>query len=202
MNRPEDGSWDPSDPANFYFNTTASFGNASTAGISRSWQLRFSDPKDLTKGGTASVAVASPPFDATKANADQGGPRMLDNLTVNDRGKIIALEDVGNNAYLGGVFHVDPSTGATSRIAQYDPELFTPGLRASSPRTRSRPGSSPCRSWARAGTSSTPRCTRPPAIPPPSRAASSCCCRRPARPSATTGATTVTGARTARGGRP
>jgi secreted PhoX family phosphatase len=38
LNRPEDGSWDPSDPQNFYFNTTAAFN-----GISRIWRLRFID---------------------------------------------------------------------------------------------------------------------------------------------------------------
>jgi hypothetical protein len=122
MNRPEDGSWDPSDPHNFYFNTTAAFN-----GISRLWKLTFNDPSNLAAGGTATIAVESPAFDPSKSNADQTGPRMMDNLTVNDRGQVIMLEDVGNNAYLGGVYLYDPATGAVARVAQHDPALFVPG---------------------------------------------------------------------------
>jgi len=122
MNRPEDGSWDPSDPHNFYFNTTASF-----TGISRIWKLHFNNPADVTKGGTATIEVASPPFDPAKPNAEQSGPRMLDNMTVNKRGQVISLEDVGNNAYLGGVYRYDPSTGGLARIAEHDPARFGVG---------------------------------------------------------------------------
>ena len=122
LNRPEDGSWDPSDPHNFYFNTTASF-----TGISRMWKLTFADPANLLAGGVATIETKSPAFDSTKSNADQAGPRMFDNMTVNGRGQVIALEDVGNNAYLGGVYQYDPSTGALARIAQHDPALFGVG---------------------------------------------------------------------------
>jgi hypothetical protein len=122
MNRPEDGSWDPTDAANFYFNTTAAFNS-----ISRLWKLEFDDPSDITKGGTATVQVASPEFDASKSDANQAGPRMLDNLTVNDRGQIVDLEDVGNNSYIGGVYQFDPSTGGLARIAEHDPNLFADG---------------------------------------------------------------------------
>ena len=122
MNRPEDGSWDPSDAHNFYFNTTASFG-----GLSRIWKLRFDDPANVTAGGSATIAVQSPAFDPTKPDAAQAGPRMLDNITVNDRGQVISLEDVGNNAYLGGVYQYDPATGALARIAQHDPARFVAG---------------------------------------------------------------------------
>jgi hypothetical protein len=122
MNRPEDGSWDPSDAHNFYFNTTASF-----TGISRIWKLRFDAPSDVLAGGVATIEVASPPFDPGKPNERQAGPRMLDNMTVNERGQVISLEDVGNNAYLGGVYQYDPSTGAVARIAEHDPDRFVPG---------------------------------------------------------------------------
>jgi hypothetical protein len=122
LNRPEDGSWDPSDAHNFYFNTTAAFN-----GISRMWKLRFDSPSDVLAGGVATIEVASPPFDPTKSNADQAGPRMFDNMTVNDRGQVIDLEDVGNNAYLGGVYQYDPSTKDLARIAQHDPNRFAVG---------------------------------------------------------------------------
>jgi hypothetical protein len=122
MNRPEDGSWDPTNPGNFYFNTTASF-----TGISRIWKLRFDDPANVLAGGTATIAAASPPFDPAKPNSEQAGPRMLDNMTVNGRGQVISLEDVGNNAYLGGVYLYDASTGGLARIAEHDPARFGVG---------------------------------------------------------------------------
>ena len=52
---------------------------------------------------------------------------MLDNITVDDRGRVIALEDVGNNAYLGGVYLYDPSTGGLARVARHDPDRFAVG---------------------------------------------------------------------------
>ena len=122
MNRPEDGSWDPTDPQNFYFNTTAAFN-----GITRIWKLRFDDPANVLAGGTATIAVAGPPFDPSKPDAEQAGPRMLDNMTVNGRGQLISLEDVGNNAYLGGVYQYDPATGQLGRIAEHDPARFAVG---------------------------------------------------------------------------
>jgi hypothetical protein len=52
---------------------------------------------------------------------------MLDNMTVNTRGQVISQEDVGNNAYLGGVYQYDPSTGGLVRIAEHDPARFAVG---------------------------------------------------------------------------
>jgi hypothetical protein len=54
MNRPEDGSWDPSDSHNFYFNTTAAFN-----GITRSWKLRFDDPGNVLTGWAAALSRLS-----------------------------------------------------------------------------------------------------------------------------------------------
>jgi hypothetical protein len=122
MNRPEDGSWDPSDARNFYFNTTAAFN-----GISRIWKLRFDNPANVLAGGTATIAFAGPAFDPARSNADQAGPRMLDNMTVNTRGQVISLEDVGNNPYVGGVYVHDPATGGVVRIAEHDPARFAVG---------------------------------------------------------------------------
>jgi hypothetical protein len=124
MNRPEDGSWDPSDAHNLYFNTTASFGSATAPGITRTWKLRFDKPSDVLAGGVAKIAIAGPAFDPAKTNAQQGGPRMLDNITVNGLGQAIALEDVGGNDYLGGVYLYDPRSGSLSRVAQHDPARF------------------------------------------------------------------------------
>jgi hypothetical protein len=94
---------------------------ANTLGVTRAHGAK------VLAGGVASIAVASPAFDPAKSHADQTGPRMLDNMTVNDRGQVISLEDVGNNAYLGGVYQYDPSTGGLTRIAEHDPERFGVG---------------------------------------------------------------------------
>jgi hypothetical protein len=52
---------------------------------------------------------------------------MLDNITVNDHGQVLMLEDVGSQAYLGGVWAYDIGTGQLTKVAQHDPSRFTPG---------------------------------------------------------------------------
>jgi hypothetical protein len=115
FDRPEDGSWDPTNPNVYYFVTTAAFGEHS-----RLWRATFTDAANPSLGGTIERVLEGPSV-ATE------GPHMMDNITVNDRGQLIILEDVGNNPYLGGVYQFDPGTGALARIAQHDPERFLPG---------------------------------------------------------------------------
>lgn len=122
LNRPEDGSFDPSDDAGFWFATTASF-----TGISRLWHLEFDDARDPLAGGTARVVTQSPPYDATVSAAEQAGPRMMDNLTVDGRGRVLVQEDPGNQPYVAGVFSVDPRSGTATEIAAHRPSLFAPG---------------------------------------------------------------------------
>lgn len=117
--RPEDGAWDPTHPAGFYFATTASF-----SGTSRLWHLDFSDAGDVLKGGTATIALASPAHQG--GSADEQGPRMMDNVTVDDRGQVLIQEDPGGQDYLSGVFHLDPRTGVATRVARHDPARFAP----------------------------------------------------------------------------
>jgi hypothetical protein len=52
---------------------------------------------------------------------------MFDNITVNTRGQVVLNEDVGNQAYLGGVWVYDIASGALSEIAEHDPDRFKPG---------------------------------------------------------------------------
>ncbi|WP_167880332.1 alkaline phosphatase PhoX [Nocardioides guangzhouensis] len=117
LDRPEDAVWDGSGRG-LWFATTGAFDRASNL-----WHLTFDDPADVLAGGTAEIAVTSPPYDA----ADPQGPRMMDNLTVNDRGQVLIQEDPGDRAYSAGVYQYDPSTGGLRRIAQHDPALFTEG---------------------------------------------------------------------------
>lgn len=109
--RPEDSSWDPNDPSTFYFVTTNSF-----TGPSRLWRLTFDDPANPSAGGTVEMLL-----DGTE------GQKMLDNITVNDRGQVVALEDVGNNEHIGKVWLYDPATDSLTLVAQHDPSRFTPG---------------------------------------------------------------------------
>jgi hypothetical protein len=63
-------------------------------------------------------------------NGNENGadhPQMFDNITVTAQGKVILLEDVGNNAHLGKVWEYDPATDSLSQLAQHDANLFKPG---------------------------------------------------------------------------
>ncbi len=118
FDRPEDGAWDPTNPDDYYFVTTASMSKHS-----RLWRLSFVDAAHPELGGTV-TKVLEGPDDPTPGSA---GPKMMDNLTVNDRGQILIQEDPGGNAYLAGVYQYDIATGAVRRIADHDPQRFTPG---------------------------------------------------------------------------
>jgi hypothetical protein len=111
FNRPEDASWDASNPSAFYFVTT----NAFTA-PSRLWRLNFTDISNPTAGGTIDMAL-----DGTE------GQKMLDNITVNERGQVIALEDVGNNPHIGKVWQYFPDSDTLTEVAHHDPDRFLVG---------------------------------------------------------------------------
>ncbi|MFT3926344.1 MAG: hypothetical protein QM778_27610 [Myxococcales bacterium] len=109
--RPEDGAWDPVNPNDFYFNTTASF-----TGHSRLWRLRFDDVNSPELGGKIEMLL-----DGTE------GFKMLDNLTIDRRGHVLLVEDVGNNAYIGRVLRYDIATDTLTVLAQHDPNRFVTG---------------------------------------------------------------------------
>jgi hypothetical protein len=132
--RPEDGAWDPKHPSDFYFVTTSNFGPNSAGtldGHTRLWRLRFKDPSDPTRGGRLTLLVngeiGTPDSGGGTQAASSPGPQMLDNLTVDDRGRVIMLEDVGNQSYRGGVWVYDTHKGSLTEVAIADPALFTPG---------------------------------------------------------------------------
>ena len=93
--RPEDGAWDPANPADFYFVTTdridsISFGGGTQVANSRLFRMRFSDVNNVLAGGTIEALL-----DGTDVM------NMGDNLTVfNDlQGgtRVILTEDPGNS---------------------------------------------------------------------------------------------------------
>ncbi|MFZ5893498.1 MAG: hypothetical protein ACOY0T_20725 [Myxococcota bacterium] len=109
--RPEDGLWDPSNPNDFYFVTTASF-----TSNSRLWRLRFNDATNPALGGTIEMLL-----DGSE------GHRMLDNLGIDSSGHIMAVEDVGNQPHLGRVLRYDIASDTLSVVATADPARFTSG---------------------------------------------------------------------------
>lgn len=134
--RPEDGAWDPRHPNDFYFVTTSSFGPLPAeqrTGQTRLWRVRFADVTDPGKGGQLTLLVDGPvgtaddpPATGTQS-AGSPGPQMLDNVTVNDRSQVIMLEDVGNQAYVGGVWLYDTGSGRLVKVAAHDPNRFAVG---------------------------------------------------------------------------
>lgn len=116
--RPEDVSWDPTNPNVFYFVTTASFG-----GQSRLYQATLADIAHPELGGTIRAVLDSSQLPTN----DDVGPRMMDNLTVADNGHVIIQEDVGGNAHLGRTFDYDPATDTLVTIAEHNPAQFLAG---------------------------------------------------------------------------
>jgi secreted PhoX family phosphatase len=109
--RPEDGSWDPTNPNVFYFVTT----NAFTA-PSRLWRVTFDDVRNPTAGGTIEMAL-----DGTE------GQKMMDNITVDDRGNVLIQEDVGGNDHIGKVFKYFAESDTLTEVAHHDENRFAPG---------------------------------------------------------------------------
>lgn len=109
--RPEDGSWDPSNPNDFYFNTTNAFSSPS-----RLWRVRFKDISNPELGGTITAVL-----DGTE------GQKMLDNLTIDNFGHAILTEDVGGNAHNGKVWQYTFETDVLTLLAEHDPNRFITG---------------------------------------------------------------------------
>ena len=109
--RPEDGSFDPTNPNVFYFTTTNSF-----EGNSRLYRLTFDDITDPLSGGSVEAVLEG-----------NEGQRMFDNLTVADDGKVYLQEDPGGNDRLSKVWVYDPVTDVLSEVAEHNPVFFAPG---------------------------------------------------------------------------
>jgi hypothetical protein len=111
FNRPEDACWDPKNPDDLYFVTTASF-----TGASRLWRLRFVDAAHPELGGTIDMLL-----DGSE------GQHMFDNITVDRRGFVLLQEDVGNNAHIGKVWRYDIKRDELVEAAAHDPARFLAG---------------------------------------------------------------------------
>ncbi len=109
--RPEDGSWDPSNPNTFYFVTT----NAITA-PSRLWKMEFTDITNPEAGGIITAVL-----DGTE------GQKMMDNITVDATGNIIIQEDPGNAAHIAKIWEYRTATDEFIEIGKHDPNRFISG---------------------------------------------------------------------------
>lgn len=113
--RPEDGAWDPSNPNDFYFVTTATYTSPS-----RLWRLRFDDGAVPEFGGTITMLLAG-----------TEGHHMFDNLTITRRGQIFLQEDPGVPAvapdHLAVIWRYTIETDTLRAVARHDPERFVPG---------------------------------------------------------------------------
>lgn len=125
--RPEDGGWDKKNHNRYYFVTTdqmdaAKDGNLNTdispnqIGRSRLWALTFDNSSKPELGGKIEMLL-----DGTSS---QGDYQMFDNITVNDDGSLILLEDVGGNQHNGKIWKFNPVDGSMTKLAGFDPQLF------------------------------------------------------------------------------
>lgn len=123
FSRPEDGAWNPLDPHQLYFVTTDRLDQASDnlgtqIGQTRLWRLTFDDLSNPDAGGRIDLLIDGRTVDGQKVN-------MFDNLTVNERtGQLVLLEDVGNAAHNGKVWHYDPATDVLTLVARHDRARF------------------------------------------------------------------------------
>jgi hypothetical protein len=131
MGRPEDAVWETAGDGLYFASTGVNNPGfdppqPSFTRISRVWHLQFNDPSDVTAGGVARIALAGPDYDPLTSEAPQG-PRMMDNLTLTDRGQVLIQEDTGNQPYVSGIWQLDPASGKARRVATLDPDRFLPG---------------------------------------------------------------------------
>jgi VCBS repeat-containing protein len=118
--RPEDGAWDPNRPEDFYFATTDRFdqtknGSGATVGRSRLWRLRFTDISNPALGGTITMLI-----DGSQAT----DPQMMDNLCVDQYGRVIVTEDPGGNAHSARIWSYTIAAGALVEVGKHDTARF------------------------------------------------------------------------------
>jgi len=112
VQRCEDGAWDPRRKRqnDYYFVTTASITTNS-----RLWRLRFDDIEDPVSGGTVEILL----------RGDEGH-RMLDNVTVDQLGRVLMDEDPGGNNRIAKLWLYAIDTRELIQVAAHNPRFFDP----------------------------------------------------------------------------
>lgn len=148
FSRPEDGAWNPANPAQFYFVTTdrldqVSDGLGAQIGQTRLWRLTFTDITSPALGGTIDLMIDGRTVGGEKVN-------MFDNICVNEtNGHILLQEDVGGAAHNGKVWDYDPATftgvtntGTLIKVLKHDISRFGDvGVAATAPFNNDEEGS-------------------------------------------------------------
>ena len=134
--RPEDGTWDPNNPNDYYFATTDRLDTQDAGGAqvgnSRLWKLHFNDLSNPTAGGTIEAVLKGIGSNGNDTNQ----PNMIDNITFGKDGNLILLEDPGNAAHNARLYSYNPKTKRLKQIARHDVSRFgTVGTPASLPFT-------------------------------------------------------------------
>lgn len=109
--RPEDGSWIPGKPNEFYFVTTNAF-NAP----SRLWKVVFKDINNPELGGTIDVML----------NGAEG-QKMMDNICADNAGHLLIQEDPGNNTHIAKIWQYSTLSNQLKLIGEHDPTRFVKG---------------------------------------------------------------------------
>jgi hypothetical protein len=55
------------------------------------------------------------------------GQKMMDNITINDRGQIVIQEDPGNQSYVARMWLYDIASDTLTEVAHHDEERFADG---------------------------------------------------------------------------
>jgi hypothetical protein len=114
--RPEDGAWDPRNPGDYYFNTTAK--RIDQGGKSRLWRLRFTDITNPALGGTLTVLLYG-----------TEGHSMLDGMAIDKYGNILLQEDTGSSAPVDRppkIWQYKISNGKFKELAKIDQDVYYP----------------------------------------------------------------------------
>lgn len=109
--RPEDGAWDPNRPTDFYFVTTNSFNSPS-----RLWRLRFNDIENPELGGKVEVMLTG-----------TEGPKMMDNMVMDNHGHILIQEDPGGQNHTAKVWEYKISNDGLAQVMDHDTTRFKTG---------------------------------------------------------------------------
>jgi secreted PhoX family phosphatase len=115
--RPEDGSWDPQQPDDFYWVTTDR--PREQNGRSRLWRLNFGDLSDVESGDV--VGTIDMVLDGTE------GQEMLDNMTVDRFGRVLMQEDPGNDQDPGKIWSYEIAGDDLVLLAQQKQAHVQPG---------------------------------------------------------------------------
>ncbi|MBL8761983.1 MAG: DUF839 domain-containing protein [Phycisphaerae bacterium] len=114
--RPEDGAWDHriGHENDFYFVTTDRFNSASQEGHSRLYRMRFDDITNPTLGGQVDMLI----------DGFVSGPNMMDNICIDNLGRILIQEDIGGQDPLGAIWLYDIASQGLVKVAEHDPFRF------------------------------------------------------------------------------